>query len=284
MIPAVAAARQRVGLGHPLEVDTRDVVEQQVVVEREQLPEPRDQMPFQRRLVQDQPIQRPIQPIVVDQGRRQREQVFQCRATVPGLGDVQLARGLTQPGQHQHSRHRGPRHGLAAFGQQPGQHLVEFQRPPERPAKPHIAEHPATLQPDALEPNRNRLVGVVRDEQIRLRAVAGDRPGQRLGASAPLGVEFSEVGDRLLHDLPADADGADQLPVPVDLPVFPARRVTQVHYPVYRARRPTKSTYLVATTRRFRPSAADGRQSYNRRGMHRRAGYLLNCGSWASRP
>src|SRR5206468_412652 len=103
----------------------------------------------------------------------------------------------------------------------------------------------------------------------------------RLGASAPLGVEFSEVGDRLLHDLPADADGADQLPVPVDLPVFPARRVTQVHYPVYRARRPTKSTYLVATTRRFRPSAADGRQSYNRRGMHRRAGYLLNCGSWA---
>src|SRR5206468_12244886 len=102
----------------------------------------------------------------------------------------------------------------------------------------------------------------------------------RLGASAPLGVEFSEVGDRLLHDLPADADGADQLPVPVDLPVFPARRVTQVHYPVYRARRPTKSTYLVATTRRFRPSAADGRQSYDRRGMHRRAGYLLNCGSW----
>ena len=42
---------------------------------------------------------------------------------------------------------------------------------------------------------------------------------------------MTEMGDGLLDDFAADADGADELPVPVDLPVLPPRRVTQVHYP-----------------------------------------------------
>ena len=82
--------------------------------------------------------------------------------------------------------------------------LVEAQRAPERPPEPHIAERPAALQANALEPNRDGLIGVVRHEQVRLFAVAGDGAGQGLRARAGLGIEFSEVGDRLLNNLAAD--------------------------------------------------------------------------------
>ena len=235
MIAAVAAARERVGLRQPLEVDARHVVEQQVVVEGEQLPEPRHEMLFKRRLVRHEPIQGAIQPIVIDQRRGQGEQVLKRRAAVPRLGDVQLARGLAQPGEHEHRRHRGPRHRFPALRQQAPQRLVESQGAPERPAEPHLAKRAAALQPDVLEPDRDRFVGIIGDEQVGLFALAGNRAGQGLGACAALGIEFPEMGDRLLDDLATDADRADELPVPVDLPVLPARRVTQVHYPAYRA-------------------------------------------------
>src|SRR5439155_8257940 len=128
----------------------------------------------------------------------------------------------------------------------------QSQGPPERPAEPHITERAAALQADALESDRDRLISVVRDEQVRLFAIAGDRARQGLGARPTVSVEFPEVGDGLLNDFAANADRADELPVPVDLPVLPARRVTQVHCLAYRAWAPTKSTNLVATTRRFR--------------------------------
>jgi len=132
-----------------------------------------------------------------------------------------------------------------------------------------------------LEPDRDRFVGIIGDEQVGLFALAGNRAGQGLGARAALGIEFPEVGDGLLDDLATDPDGADELPVPVDLAVLPARRVTQVYCPAYRAWRPTKSTNLVATTRRFQDCAADGGERYERRGGAGRAVRLLNCGSWA---
>ena len=72
-------------------------------------------------------------------------------------------------------------------------------------------------------------VGLVGYEQIGLVPVARDRPCQRLRAGPALGVEFPEVGDRLLDDPTADPHRPDQPPVPVDLAVLPPRRVTQVH-------------------------------------------------------
>jgi hypothetical protein len=70
----------------------------------------------------------------------------------------------------------------------------------------------------------------------------------------------------------------------VDLPIFSARRVTQVHCLAYRASLAPKSTNLVATTRRFRGRSADGGERYERRGRLVAPFDYLNCGSWASPP
>src|SRR2546425_563376 len=82
--------------------------------------------------------------------------------------------------------------------------------------------------------------------------------------------------------LAAATDGADELPIPGDLPVLPARRVTQVHCLAYRAWRPTKSMNLVATTCRFRHRGADGGERCERRDRVAAPFDYLNCGSWAS--
>ena len=97
-----------------------------------------------------------------------------------------------------------------------------------------------------------------------------------------LGVEFPEVRDGLLDDFAADADGPDELPVPVDLPTLPARRVTEVYCPAYRPWRPTKSINSVATTRQFRSSGVDGNERYERRDRAIAPFNYRNCGSWAS--
>ncbi len=98
-------------------------------------------------------------------------------------------------------------------------------------------------------------------------------------ARAALRVELSEMGDGLLDDLAADADAPDELPVPVDLPVLPARRVTEVHCLAYRASPVPKSINLVATTRRFRGRAADAGERYERRDWVAAPFKYLNCGS-----
>src|SRR5438128_317185 len=95
---------------------------------------------------------------------------------------------------------------------------------------------------DPLESDGDGLLGHAGLEEVRLLTIAGDRPRQRLGPRAAFGVEFAEVGNRLLDDLAPHAHRADQTPVPVDLAILPQRRVAQVHYSAYRACRSTKST------------------------------------------
>src|SRR5213593_5037211 len=137
--------------------------------------------------------------------------------------------------------HGRPRDRFAAFRQPAREDLVELERPPERPAQPHVAERPAPLQADPLEPNGNELVRLIADEQVGLFSIAGDRARQRAGPRAALNVEFPEMGNRLLDDLATDAHGADELPVPMGLAVLPPRRVTEVHHLAYRAWRRQKS-------------------------------------------
>jgi len=163
-------------------------------------------MLLQLALVGQQAIEGPIEPVVVHQRRRQREQVLERGPPIPVLGDVQLARGLAETGQHEHLRHRGPWHRLARLGQQPVQHLIEPQRTLERPAEPDVAEGAAALEPNPLEANWNGLVGVARLEEVRLLALTGDGPGQRLGPRPALGVKFAEVRDCLLDNLAPHAD------------------------------------------------------------------------------
>ena len=99
-----------------------------------------------------------------------------------------------------------------------------------RPAEPHVAEGPAAFQPDAMEADWNRFVPVIeRREEIGRLAGPHDGAGQRLRSRPALRIKLAQMRDRLLRDLPAYADRADQPPVRVDLAVLAARRVAQVH-------------------------------------------------------
>jgi len=91
MIAAVAPLGQGIGRGLAFEVGARHVVQEPVVVQGEEFPQPRDQVLLQCRLVGEHPIQGPVEPIVIDQGGGQREQVLERRPAIPIFGDVQLA-------------------------------------------------------------------------------------------------------------------------------------------------------------------------------------------------
>ena len=130
VIPAVAALRQRIARRQSLEVRARHVVQQQVVLQREQLPQPRLQVTFDRFLVRQQTVERAVQAVVIHRFTRQRQQVLERGAPVPVLGDVQLARRLAQARDHQYRRHHRPRRRLASLRQQLRADHVQLERSP----------------------------------------------------------------------------------------------------------------------------------------------------------
>jgi len=97
---AVAPRGQRVARRRPLEVGANHVVEQQVVRQGEGLPQALTQVLLDRCLVRQESIQRAVEPMVIDPLGRDPQQVLERGRPIPVLGDVQLARGLTQPGDH----------------------------------------------------------------------------------------------------------------------------------------------------------------------------------------
>jgi hypothetical protein len=66
-------------------------------------------------------------------------------------------------------------------------------------------------------------------------AVGSGTPDQmtckRARLNAPALIEFAQLSYRLLNHASADADAAHQAPITVNLPVFLANRVAQVHAP-----------------------------------------------------
>ena len=88
VVAAVAAPGERVSLGLAFEERARDVVEQQLVVEREQLAEAALEMLLEGSLVRQDRIERPVQSIIVDLLWRHPEQILERRAAVPVLSDV----------------------------------------------------------------------------------------------------------------------------------------------------------------------------------------------------
>ena len=95
VIPGVAALRQRIGFGLALKVGARDVVQQHFVLHGKQFAAALRQMHLQRRLVRKQMIERAIKSILVDLLIAKLQQIAKRRATIPILGNVQLARRFT---------------------------------------------------------------------------------------------------------------------------------------------------------------------------------------------
>src|SRR5215471_18854817 len=118
VIAGIAALRLRIAVYLALKKRTRDVVEQNLVLDREQLAATLRQMRLQRSFMPEQMIKGAIQAILVDLRLSELQQVTQRGAAIPVLGDVQLAGWLAQPGGHQHGGDFRPANTLLSDRQQ----------------------------------------------------------------------------------------------------------------------------------------------------------------------
>jgi hypothetical protein len=125
--------------------------------------------------------------------------------------------------------HLGPRDILPAGRQPVVQRGVQLQRLPEAQPQPDVAEPPAAFQAEAAQVDshglgRRRLV-----KQAGLPFEADDGLGESTGPDPAGGVEFAELGDCLLADLVADANGTNESPIRMRLPVLADGGVTEIH-------------------------------------------------------
>ena len=156
MVARVAALCQRVGFGLAFEIRAGDIIEQHVVLDREQLAAALRQMGFKGRLVHEQMIEAAIKAILVDLLIAQLQQIAQRRAPVPILGNVQLARRLAKPRSNQHSRHLRPGDAFLAHRKKSLAQFLKARPAPQRKRQIHIAEPTGALDTNALQANRNR--------------------------------------------------------------------------------------------------------------------------------
>ena len=181
---------------------------------------------LQRPLVRQQPVERPVQTVVVDPLHRHAQEIRQRRPPVPILGDVQLARWLAQPRNHQDRRHRRPRHPLTTRRHLLDTKPIELQRAPQPPAQPDVAKTPRPLQPNLLQPNRHRLASIPGQlEKLVLLAPARDLQRQPPSPRASFPVKLAQLCNRLLHHLATTTNRPHQSPIGVRLAVLADRRM-----------------------------------------------------------
>ena len=229
MIARVASLGERIALGHSLEIRTRNIVEQKIVVEIEERTEPLLQMCFELGLVGQQMVERPVAAVVVDLLLGHAEQVVERGAAKPILGDVQLARRRTEPSDHEDRGHGRPGNVFATGRQQPREQRVEADGLPEPLRQPDVAELAAAFDAEPAQIERNRLGRQAVVEQAGLAFDADDSFGQSAGRESPFGIEFAELGDGLLANLAPVPDRAHEPPVGMRLSAFGDGGVSQIH-------------------------------------------------------
>jgi hypothetical protein len=229
MIAGMAALGLRVGLRQAFEIGAGDVIEQHFIADREQFPAALRQMRFKRRLVRQQMIEAAIEAILVDLLIAQLKQIAQCRAAIPILRNVQLARRLAQARRHQHRRHLRPGNALLTNRQQPLAQLLKPDAAPQRQRQIHIAELARALDADALQANRHRPMFAAIIKKLRTLRGADQMPRQRPRFDAARFIEFAKMRHRLLNDPPSDPHAAHQPPIAANLAVLSQRRVAQIH-------------------------------------------------------
>lgn len=156
MIAGVAALRQRIRFGLAFEIRARDIIEQHIVLDRKQLATAPRQMRFKGRLVHEQMIEAAIKAIFIDLLIAELQQIAECRAPVPILGNVQLARRLAEPRRNQQGRHLRPANAFLAHRKQLITQLLKACPTPQRKRQIHIAELARALHANALQAHRNR--------------------------------------------------------------------------------------------------------------------------------
>src|SRR5713101_6571934 len=188
-------------------------------------------MRFKGRLVHEQMIEAAIKAILVDLLIAELQQIAERRASVPILGNVQLARRLAEPRRNQHGRHLRPSDAFLAHRKQSLAQLLKARPTPQRKRQIHIAELTRALDPNTLQTHRNRQMLAAIVEQRRLLGNTDQSARKRSCLNASVLIELAKMRHRLLDDAPPDAHAAHQAPIAVNLPVLLANRVAQVHAP-----------------------------------------------------
>ncbi len=151
VVPAVATPCRRIALGQTLEVRARQVVQQHVEGLIKQRPQARLEMRLQRRLVRQQMVQRPVEPILVHPLLRHTAQVLERRPRIETLLDRELARGGNQARRGQDEGHRRPRDLLPAWLHPLLEHPVQTQKTPQVLHQEELAEVSRPLPPHSLQ-------------------------------------------------------------------------------------------------------------------------------------
>jgi hypothetical protein len=176
VIPAVAPARLGVAFPKALEVRARQVVEQDVEGLLEQRPDPRFEVSLKRRLVGQEMIQGPVEPVFVHPLLRDPADVLERRPRVEPLLDPKLRRGGNQTGRGQDEGHHRPRDLLPSPPHPLLEQFVQPQQVPQVAGEKHLAEVPRPLPPHPVEddlhhPLARRNRGRVARKQLQLALV-----------------------------------------------------------------------------------------------------------------
>jgi hypothetical protein len=135
-------------------------------------------------------------------GGTDAENVVQRDLAVPVLRDVKLARRLAQSRDHKDRPDRRPGHRLPSLGHHPGTELVEAERAPKVPRKPHVAEAACSLNSHARQPHslRRQLSTIL--EQFRLFSAIAEEVLRERSRLGPLLLrQRPQIRHRLLPDL-----------------------------------------------------------------------------------
>src|SRR5208282_20821 len=254
MIAGIAALRLRVRFGLAFKIGARDIVEQHVVVDREQLAAPLGQMRLHCRLVREQMIQPAIEPILVDLLIAELQQIAKRRAAIPVLGNVQLAGRFAKPSRHKHRRHLRPGDPLLAQRKQALAQLLKPHPAPQRERQVHVAKLARALDANAIQSNGRRQLFAAVIEQRRFFRRADQPARQRARLHTSVLVELAKMRDRLLDHPFSNTNAPHQTPIAMNLPVLPANRVAQVHAPSEPTATASKRPKVV-TTRSNQPRA-----------------------------
>ena len=206
MIAEIAALRLRVRLRLAFEIGAGDVIEQHVVLNREQLSATLRQMRLQRSLVREQAIERAIEPVLVDLLVAELQQIAKRRAAIPILGDVQLARRLAEASRHQHRRHLRPGDSFLARRKQLLAQLLEPHSTPQGERQVDLAKLTRALDADALQANGRRRLFAAVIEQRRFFGSADQPARQRARLDPSALVELAKLRNRLLDHPPSDTN------------------------------------------------------------------------------
>ena len=143
-----------------------------------------------------------------------------ARLGVIMLGDVQFARRIAEPAEHQHQSHQRPGDFLAAVGKRAVEKVLQPQLLDELQAQPRPAEVAAVFDAQAFDIDFDPVWPRIVEELF----LAGFRVafGGVLDAQPMRFIELSEIGDDALSRPTLGAIRLHQRPVGVSFSVLPA--------------------------------------------------------------